>query len=555
MKNLLVGTLLGISLLAAAQQAAAPSTQSNPTQMPTFRAETELVNVPVVVTRGGKPLAGLKKEDFTVLEDGQPKPVAFFEEVRAEARTLKPAEAPAGSYNNQISGEELPTVLTIIVLDLINTPSLEQGNTRQQMLEFLSRSAQRREPTMLATIGRQGLKVIHNFTTSPGVLVAALKQVKSNMEGSHQTTTDTGFEQDLVGAGSIANAQDVTKETADIASSMTAQPKDLMSMSAETAAIEHRAEITLIAMEQLVRAVGGIQGRKAMLWATGGTVCEPGVSNSGLHQGLIDKCNRVWRLLSTNNIAVYPIQVTQTTNPGFVSPGMINPNRNEPRGMQTQLIFESFAKYTGGKVCTFRNDDSCYREAVDDSSHYYLVSYYATPSAKPKWRKIGVKVNAPGTSVRARNGYMTAPRPGELEDERKNDVALAIISPIDYTGVPMTVKWLGTAEKDGKRQYRFQIAVQPGGLNVDENDHNHLKLNIIAYAMDRQGNRVGDVTKDLDAHMQDRSLAILKQQGFGYADVLEVPPGDFTVKFIVRDDLSGRMGTVTAPTPKIAAER
>src|ERR1051326_763482 len=350
------------------------ASQSSPNQagqqMPTFRAETELVTVPVVVTKGGKHVTGLTKDDFTVLEDGSPRPAAFFEEIKATPGAIKPEPSPANAYNNEIAKDQQPTAVTMILLDALNTPALEQGEARRKVIEFLGSAAARREPMMLATIGRQGLKVIHTFTTSPDVLLAAVRQVKSNMEGSHQSTEDKGFEQDLTGVGSISGITDVTKESADIGAYMTSGTNDLISRSAETSAVERRAEITLIAMEQLVRAVGGIQGRKALLWATGGTVCEPGISVGGMHQELIDKCNKVWHLLSTNNIAVYPIQVLQDVNPGFVSPGMQNPNRNTPRGMQTQLILESYAKYTGGKVCSFRNDDSCYREAADDSSQY-----------------------------------------------------------------------------------------------------------------------------------------------------------------------------------------
>lgn len=541
------------ALFAGGSTFAQSNPQTTPGQLPTFRAQTELVQVPVVVSKGGKHVTGLTKSDFTVAEDGEPRSIAFFEEIKAAPRPLKPRPTPAGTYTNEIAPGQQPAEVILIVLDAINTPALEQGNARQKVIDFLSRTAETRRPILLASIGRQGLKVIHTFTTSPEVLVAAVRKVKSNMEGSHESTSDKGFTQDLQGAGSISQQIDVTQESADLGSYISGSTAQLMVAGPQTAVAERRAEITLIAMEQLVRAVGGIQGRKAMLWATGGTVCDPGVSISGPHTALIDKCNRVWHLLSTNNIAVYPIDVEQQTNPGFVAPGQMNPNRNEPRGLQKQLIFESYAKYTGGKVCTFRNDDSCFREAADDSSQYYLLSYYTTPTAKPTWRKIGLKVKTPGADVRARNGYMTAPRANELEDQRKNDVAMAVISPVDYTGIPVTVRWLGAAEKDGRRHYRFQVAVAPGGLSVDEGDHNHIKVGIIAYAENAQGNHVGDVTKDINAHMQDHNYAMFKQQGFGYTDVLDVPPGEFTVKFIVRDDLSGKMGTVTAPTPRLGS--
>lgn len=536
----------------ALAQTTAPQSNSA-TQLPTFRAQTELVTVPAVVTKAGKAVVGLTKDDFIVTEDGQARQIAFFEEVKARSALIKPAAVPAGTYTNQVAIADRPAAVTMIVLDALNTPAIQQAEARRKVMEFLSSTVAAREPTMLAVIGRNGLKVIHDFSTSPDILLAAVRKVRTNMEGTHQTTEDKGFVQDLTGVGSISGQIDVTNESNDIGAYMSGQMSDLIKAGPEVQEAERRAELTMVAMEQLVRAVGGIPGRKAMLWATGGTVCDPGVSVGGMHQNLIDKCNRVWHLLSTSNIAVYPIQVIQDTNPAFVSAQSMNPNRNEPRGMPVQLVFESYAKYTGGKVCGFRNDDSCFREAAEDESHYYLLSYYTTPTAKPTWRKIGVKVKSPGAGVRARNGYMTAPRPSELEDQRKNDVALAILSPIDYTGIPLTVRWTGHGEKDGKALLRFQISVAPGGLTVNEDDHNHLKLGIVVYAEDAKGNRVGDVTKDLNAHMQDRNYVMFKQQGFGYTDVLEVPPGEFTVKFIVRDDLSGKMGTVTAPTPRLGS--
>ncbi len=555
MNRFLSVLLIGASVVAATGQNNAQAAQQNQSggQLPVFRAQTQLVSVPAVVTKSGKPVAGLKQDDFSITEDGQPRQIAFFEEVKAQPRLLKPAAADPGTFTNRISDSQDATAVTMIVLDAINTPALQQGEARRKVMEFLSRSASTREPTMLAMIGRDGLKVVHDFSTSPNVLLAAVRKVRSNMEGSHQTAEDKGFEQDLTGTGDIANQMDVTKESSDIGAYMSGQMNDLVAASASVQETERRAELTMVAIEQLVRAVGGIPGRKAMLWATGGTVCEPGVSVGGLHQELVEKCNRLWRLLSTNNIAVYPIQVIQDVNPGFVGAGQQNPNLNTPRGMQTQLIFESYAKYTGGKVCGFRNDDSCFREAAEDESHYYLLSYYTAPAAKPTWRKISVKVKSPGASVRARNGYMTTAPATTLEDERKQDVALAIVSPIDYTGIPMTVRWTGHGEKEGKRLLRFQIALPPGALSVDEDDHNHIKLNVVAYAIDAQGNHVGDLTKDLNARMQDKNYALFKQQGFGYTDILEVPPGNYKVKFIVRDDLSGKMGTVTAETPQAPA--
>src|SRR5207302_8158338 len=45
---------------------------------PVFRAGTKLVEVTVTVLKKGEAVSGLEAADFTVLDDGKPRPVAFF---------------------------------------------------------------------------------------------------------------------------------------------------------------------------------------------------------------------------------------------------------------------------------------------------------------------------------------------------------------------------------------------------------------------------------------------------------------------------------------------
>ncbi len=40
---------------------------------------------------------------------------------------------------------------------------------------------------------------------------------------------------------------------------------------------------------------------------------------------------------------------------------------------------------------------------------------------------------------------------------------------------------------------------------------------------------------------------VLRANGLNYKGLLELPSGEYTVRFIVRDNLTGRMGTLTAP--------
>jgi hypothetical protein len=67
--------------------------------------------------------------------------------------------------------------LTIFVVDFLNSSLEEQRTARQQLLKFLSKSLDMREPLSLQALDQAGVKVIHDFTTDPAVLAEALKKV------------------------------------------------------------------------------------------------------------------------------------------------------------------------------------------------------------------------------------------------------------------------------------------------------------------------------------------------------------------------------------------
>jgi Ca-activated chloride channel homolog len=51
--------------------------------VPAFRAGVDIVSLTVSVTSGSRPVAGLQRSDFTVLEDGIPQPLVYFSATRS----------------------------------------------------------------------------------------------------------------------------------------------------------------------------------------------------------------------------------------------------------------------------------------------------------------------------------------------------------------------------------------------------------------------------------------------------------------------------------------
>ncbi|MGH9509398.1 MAG: VWA domain-containing protein [Terriglobales bacterium] len=139
----------GLLAVAAAGQTSAPPPPSLPTAegVTTLRFTTTLVEVDVVVaTPSGGPVADLTRDDFTVLEDGRPQPIAAWSVQRPQAQAAArkpPPPLPEFVYTNHPSYRVPPGPLTVILLDALNTEVADQIYSRKQVLRYLSRSLHR----------------------------------------------------------------------------------------------------------------------------------------------------------------------------------------------------------------------------------------------------------------------------------------------------------------------------------------------------------------------------------------------------------------------------
>src|SRR5579862_7744453 len=112
--------------------------QSPPVQAPSdpnaplFRVDTRLVQVDTIVRDKNGPVRGLTKDDFIVLDNGQPQPIAIFS-VRKAGDAVRATPLPPGVVGNRpaYQGSE-PVSATVILLDYLNTPVEAQAFARLQ---------------------------------------------------------------------------------------------------------------------------------------------------------------------------------------------------------------------------------------------------------------------------------------------------------------------------------------------------------------------------------------------------------------------------------------
>ena len=536
-----------------------PSVQHASDERPVeFKSETVLVEVPVIVTdKSGHHVQGLSRTDFEILEAGKEQKISSFEEIQTTRALLSPSPARAGEYRNEGAAGDAPRALTMIALDTINTPYLDQTYGRKQLLKYLADNVQAGQSIGLITITSRGVKVIHNLSSNPAELMEALKKVNGELpllqgvDIDSRAAAATGADLDPASAlslppGSTAvNLEDfVTQGDAAIARMQ-----------------QQRAiEATIKAFLEVAWSLSGIPGKKSLVWATGGFpffMDTPSAVPGGYLSILYE---RAVQALNDAQISLYPIDVRGLVNyypnvDASLRGTRLNNSYTQSLSARSWLqgstldTLKDFAEMTGGRAFYNTNDlTTSFARAADDASDYYLLTYYLdTRNTKPGWRPLKVKVHRPGTEARARSGFFITNATVNPGLAHQTDIIWALTSPFDSTGVPLSVHWKNTATEGEKKEVQFGLHVAPEGVTI-EGDRNLLNLEVAIVALQSKTGAAADtISQTLEGPTSADTLTKLRADGLTYNNTLRLPTGQYTVRFVVRDNPSGKVGSVTAP--------
>lgn len=554
--------------------------QSQPT--PRFTSQTELVLVPTIVTdKSGAHAAGLTKEDFTIFENGVEQKTAVFEEIITSKEQAKLPTLAVGEFSNfaqpaqGISEPQRSHRLTIIVFDLINTPALKQNAGRAALLKFIEKAAASEEPTAIYSFGHRGVQCISDFTTDPNVLASAVRRVKqggkvAEVRGLEATEHESAtVDRDSAGM-SVGNI------TLFVPPSGSGNRSQVIQMQLEkfqqdlqenfTSFETHlSAAVTLEALQDIAHAVAGIPGRKSLIWVTGGFPFEIGRDQkdvafiSGRHswRDLLPIYQSTWKALNQAQVAMYPIDVRGVVDGDKVMPSLKHltgsfATRTDWEYHQTINTFTTFAEATGGKAYYNSNDlEKGFSEAVNDSRSYYLLGYYVNreTAAKPGWRTLAVKSKRKDIRVRARSGYQPNAVDGDPKATRDRDLSVALASPIDFTGIAMKARWRDSpATVDGKKQVTFDLQIVPNITSIQASNATQLSLEIVTAVKTADGKFVAQPTvRGFNAPLEEATTERIREKGLSFTNSLQLAPGSYTIWLVVRDTLSGQMGTLITP--------
>jgi hypothetical protein len=213
-----------------------------------------------------------------------------------------------------------------------------------------------------------------------------------------------------------------------------------------------------------------------------------------------------------------------------------------------------FAEVTGGRAFYNTNDlAGAFKRAADDGSSYYMLGYYLdTKNSKAGWRQLKVKLDRKDVEIRARQGFLVTNVTMNPQLTRDQDINFALTSPFEATGLPIMVQWKGvgdpktkTAENADKKEVEFVVHLARNALTI-EGTHNEYNVDFMAVA-NKANAAAGTVGQNVKGALSPADLEKLRASGLGYRNVLELAPGTYNVRFVVRDNLSGRIGSITTP--------
>ena len=383
----------------AAQNPVSPASNSNPT----FYTSSNLVVVNVVVSdRDGKPILGLRKEDFELIEDGKVQSLQVFESHVASSSPSVVPDLHATPHENTSSPKlAADGAINVILFDMLNTPAEDQNYARQQMIEFLRRGMPIGQRVALFVLGNE-LRMLGIFMTPTPDWVAAAYRLQPNVEAMLDTHDEQwtssiysgSYEWNPNGKSPLVLLQDLPDPT-------------------RRWRVEARVQQTFDAMGAIAHALADYPERKNLLWLSEGF---PGTMPLDHKEARFESRDylaifqKYSGQLESSQISIYPIDARGAAHvglPGIDIEPAVFPGRRVDESLEAQRRTSEIAAQTGGRAFYNTNDlKAAMLLGVEHGANYYTLAYLPR---NQKWngafRRITVKINRPRVRLDYREGY------------------------------------------------------------------------------------------------------------------------------------------------------
>lgn len=520
---------------------------------PTFRTGARLVEVTVSVTgRDGRPVTGLTRDDFTILDRRQKREIAFFR-YEGEAQAAAPRTLAAGEFSNrtELLGER-PRNIIALVLDSLNTSPEDKAQVRLHLLKYL------REITPDSRIAvyhlGTGVRILHDFTADAASLRQAVEQSLLGIPLQAESNIREAVEEAEVALERLAGdpgGQAVLR--------LILQAQIEAEQAANAAAQRNRVSRTLEGLEALGRHLGGIPGRKSLVWISGGismvaVTGAMGMGPGGRVESFESRITATARSLAQRNVALYVVEAgglaldktfdvdTTTFAPDRRRRTFEDHAEASRVSVDPRSALQTMATITGGRFLFNTNDMlQGFKYALNDQRGSYTLAFYAPEDRADRWHDVRVQVKAQGARVLHRQGYWPAAPEAAPQGWPEEAWMAAIRDPLGSSQIRMTAR---AAQREGEVALRLSIHAPDLAL-VEGKGAFELCV------ADRGRAGAYPFFQNAQLNLSAGQAARAQAEGIAYQRKWTPPPGTISIRIIVRDKTTGLWGSLDLPLESI----
>jgi len=539
---------LWLGLLAVGLGAAVATAQ-------TFVESTQVVvvEVPVQVIRDGEPVRGLTAADFEVFDGRDKQALTGFEVVdlaELGGDALAKAELPDSARRH---------FLVLFDLTFSSAKALVQARgAALDMVEAL-------HPTDLVSVGtwstRRGPQLVLGFTSDRRQIAAALETLGAPELLDNQPPDPLrlalveGRDTSSVMGQAETNAT-ASKNARDALAEEILQTISRMTEEARTVELSVAVRDMSRSMTDFARIMGGIQGRKHVVWLSEGF--DPSVLQGGKAVGEVDtgqqaspldgssdrryggtqSLNAVERMLEELRRADCVVQAVDIA-------GLRGQGELGGRKSAGQDVLLNFAKGTGGELYEKTNDlGGAMQQMLRRTGVTYVLSFQPEKVGDPEtFHRLRVELkNQPrGTRVVHRPGWY-APKPYAARSPLEKVMSAASQLLGGEEGGPIRTALLAAPFRAGPEENGR--AYVPVLLEIDGKSllggmaGGTLPAEIYVYALDKGGAVHGYVAQTIGLDVAKVGTG-LQQSGIKFFGHLDLPPGDYRLRALVRNGATG----------------
>jgi VWFA-related protein len=539
--SLWIALLLLITGMHATAQQIGQNTSPTPSGTYTLTAKAQLVVETVVVKdKQGKFIPGLSAKDFTVTEDGAPQTIRFCEHQDLAADQAPVAPAAPGTEQIKLYKQLARTQIAP------EAPENSRYKNRRLLALYFDMTAMRPADQLRALSAAENFLRTQMTTVD---LVAILRYQGGSVDILQDFTADRNKLLSILETMIVGEGQG-SAETIDDASSAdtgAAFGQD------DTEFNVFNTDRQLSALQTAAKMLSQLQEKKSLIYFASGLRLN-GIDNQAQLHATVDAAIRAgvsfWPVDARGLVAQAPLGDATQGSPG--NSGMYSGTAaiaNTTNFQQSQDTLYALAGDTGGKAL-FDNNDLTHGivQAQESISDYYVIGYYTSNTARNgHFRRVKISLNQNETAkLDYRQGYYADKefsRFTAVDKERQLEDALMLEDPITELSIAMEIDHFQL----NRAEYFVPIVVKIPGRELalaKRGGADHTLIDFVGEIKDLVGGTtVSNVRDNVNIKLTDATAAELARRPIEYDTGFTLLPGKYMIKFLARDDETGRIGT------------